>query len=102
MDKDKWNEWIDVRRCMPPVDQHYEIVTSAYQSGRVAVKTRDGKQFAASLQLYGNSIDGWKSEWWLDGLLSSGESIEDVICWRPLDIYDDGNFYQTFEEIRND
>ena len=95
------NNWISVRRCMPTIDRYYEIVTSAYQSGRVHVKTKDGEELIASLQLYGNSIDGWKSEWWLDGLLSSNKSIEGVICWRPYDVYD-SDFYQTFEEILNE
>ena len=93
-------KWIDVHRCMPPIDRHYDYITSAYQSGVVYVKTRDGKELKASLQLYGDSLRGWSSEWWLDGLLSSGESVENVVCWRPYNFYiEDNDMPQTFKEI---
>ncbi len=92
-------KWIDIHRCMPPIDAHYDSITSAYQSGRVHVKTSEGKEFVASLQLYGDSIRGWNSDWWLDGLLSSGENVEDVVCWRPYDLHY-SDMAQTFEEIR--
>ena len=98
VDKSGTQKWISVRRFMPPMRRHYCCVTSAYQSEVVRVKTQDGTEFNASLQLYGNNIRGWASEWWKDGLLSDRTKIEDVVCWQTIGFQEDDSTAQTFEE----
>lgn len=94
------DKWISIHRYMPPMHRQYCGVTSAYQSHLVKVKTLDGDEFNATLQLYGNNLDGWKSEWWNDGRLSDRTKIESVVCWREVGIQEIyGDAVQTFEEV---
>jgi len=92
-------KWIFIRRDMPPIERYCEV-TSGYQSKVVEVLTKEGNEHFASLQLYGNSTDGWTSKWWEDGMLSK-KRIVDVIGWR---LYDFGLDYggMTFEEMMED
>ena len=76
----------------------YCCVTGGYQSKVVEVKTLDGTEYHAGLQLYGNNIHGWKSEWWKNGMLSDRTKIENVICWRDAEIKEYDSTAQTFGE----
>lgn len=91
-------KWVSVYHDMPPMIRLYCGVTSGYQSEVVRVKTLDGKEYDAGLQLYGNNIRGWNSEWWKNGMLSDRAKIENVICWQSIEPQEGDYFPQTFEE----
>ena len=91
-------KWISIHRIMPPMTRQYCCVTSGYQSEVVRVKTLDGQEYNAGLQLYGNNINGWKSEWWKNGMLSDRTKIENVICWQTIGLQEEDSISQTFED----
>lgn len=91
-------KWVSIYHEMPPMIRLYCGVTSGYQSEVVRVKTLDGIEYHAALQLYGNNIRGWNSEWWKNGMLSDRTKIENVICWQSIELQESDYFPQTFEE----
>jgi len=94
------DKWIPVDRIMPDIIE-YCYVTSGYQSKIVEIITLDGCIYKASLQLYGSSHGGWKSEWWEYGMLGGEHFESDIVCgWRDIgeDLVEDELFAMSFDK----